>query len=71
MSCYLHNLDEVLKEAGLEVNTKNRKKIDEVIHRIAGVEYQSCPSAWKKVKEMMAEDREGLVNRIREEFAKA
>ncbi|MDD1770391.1 MAG: hypothetical protein LUO79_04820 [Methanomassiliicoccales archaeon] len=71
MSCYLHNLDDVLKEAGLEVNTKNRKKIDEVIHRIAGVEYQSCPSAWKRVKEMLAEDREGLVSRIREEFAKA
>ncbi|MGD1059881.1 MAG: hypothetical protein ABR879_00270 [Methanomassiliicoccales archaeon] len=71
MSCYLHNLDDVLKDAGLEVNTKNRKKIDEVIHKIAGVKYQSCPSAWKKVKEMMVEDREGLVNRIREEFAKA
>jgi hypothetical protein len=71
MSCYLHNLDEMLKEAGLEVNTKNRKKIDEVIHRVAGVECQSCPSAWKRVKEMLAEDREGLVSRIREEFAKA
>ncbi|HVO78242.1 MAG TPA: hypothetical protein VMS79_05175 [Methanomassiliicoccales archaeon] len=71
MSCYLHNLDEVLRDAGLQVNDKNRKKIDEVIHRVAGVEYKSCPSAWKKVKEMMAEDREGLVEKIREEFAKA
>ena len=71
MSCYLHNLDDVLKDAGLEVNTKNRKKIDEVIHKIAGVEYQSCPSAWKKVKEMKAQDRESLARRIREEFAKA
>jgi hypothetical protein len=71
MSCYLHHLDEVLKEAGIEVTTKNRKKIDEAMHRIAGVEYKSCPSAWKRIKEMMAEDREGLIARIREEFSRA
>jgi len=71
MSCYLRHLDEVLKKADIKVTTENRKKIDEVIHHIAGVEYKSCPAAWKKVKEMMAEDQEDLVRRIREEMSKA
>jgi len=71
MSCYLRNLDEVLREAKIEVTTENRKKIDEVIHKIAGVHYKSCPAAWKEVKRLMAEDEDALVKRIKEEFAKA
>ncbi len=71
MSCYLHHLDDVLNEAGLRVTTKNRKKMDEVIHKVAGIRYKSCPAAYKRIKEMLAEDREGVVKRIREEFTKA
>ncbi|HXZ23483.1 MAG TPA: hypothetical protein VEH08_01980 [Methanomassiliicoccales archaeon] len=71
MSCYLRHLDEVLNLAGIEVNKENRRKVDEAVHRVAGVKYKSCESAWKQIKRMMAEDRELLADRIREEFAKA
>ena len=71
MSCYLRHLDEVLNLAGIEVNKENRRKVDEAVHRVAGVKYKSCESAWKQIKKMMAEDRELLADRIREEFAKA
>ena len=71
MSCYLRHLDEVLEKADLEVNTANRKKIDEVMHKVAGVQFKSCGSTWRELKRMMAEDEEALVQRIHEEFAKA
>ena len=71
MSCYLRHLDEVLNLAGIEVNKENRRKVDEAVHRVAGVKYKSCESAWKQIKKMMAEDKELLADRIREEFAKA
>jgi len=71
MSCYLRHLDEVLNLAGIEVNKENRRKVDEAVHRVAGVKYKSCESAWRQIKKMMAEDKELLADRIREEFAKA
>ncbi|HTY47641.1 MAG TPA: hypothetical protein VMB46_08270 [Methanomassiliicoccales archaeon] len=71
MSCYLRHLDEVLNLAGIDVNKENRRKVDEAVHRVAGVKYKSCESAWKQIKKMMAEDKELLADRIRQEFAKA
>ncbi len=71
MSCYLRHLDEVLNLAGIEVNKENRRKVDEALHRVAGVEYKSCESAWKQIKKMKAEDERLLVARIKEEFARA
>jgi hypothetical protein len=68
MSCYLHNLDEVLKEAGIVVTKENRKTIDLAIHRVVGLDHKHCPTAWKAVKEQIANDREGFVKKLKEEM---
>ena len=60
----------VLKEAGVEVNDKNRNKVDEVIHKYIGEQasYGRCSSDWKTArKEIQADEkmRLELVERLR------
>ena len=50
MSCYFRHLKDILKEAGIEVTSTNRKQIDQAIHDIVGIPYKDCPIAWKKLK---------------------
>ena len=57
MTCYFRHLQAVFDEAGINVTKENRKKIDELIHNIVGVEYKNCPEAWKQVKTIIS--REG------------
>jgi hypothetical protein len=63
MSCYFRHMADVLAEAGIDLDEvkadKARKKeLDAKIHELVGVEYKDCPSTWKKVKEMLADDKE-------------
>lgn len=58
MSCYFRHLEGILKEAGIEVTSTNRKQIDQAIHNIVGVPYKDCPAAWKKLKQEIINDEQ-------------
>ena len=47
-----------MKEAGVEVNDKNKEKIDAVIHKYIGEQssYGRCSADWKKAKKEVAAD---------------
>jgi predicted Fe-Mo cluster-binding NifX family protein len=70
MSCYIRHLDEVLKEAGIEVTKENSKKVDEAIHRVVEVEYKNCPDTWKAVKDQLVNDRGSFIEKVRAEMSK-
>lgn len=70
MTCYFRHLKQVFAKAGIEVTSENKQGIDRVIHGIVGVEYKSCPAAWKEVKKRLAEDEEGFVSELKEALAK-
>lgn len=65
MTCYFKHLKQVFEEAGIEVTSENKREIDRAIHRIVGVEYKSCPTAWKEVKKRLAEDEEGFISKLK------
>ena len=72
MSCYFRILKDVFEEAGVEVTPANKKRVDEVIHRIVGVEYKHCPSVGKAVKERIRGDeaaRQEFIRRLKEDLA--
>jgi predicted Fe-Mo cluster-binding NifX family protein len=50
--------NEVLKEAGVEVTTKNEKKIDEAIHKYVGQQssYGHCSADWRKARKEIEAD---------------
>ena len=58
MSCYLWHVTDVLHQAGISVTRQNRKQIDQSIHQIVGVNYKSCPTAWKRVREEIRGDEQ-------------
>jgi len=58
MSCYFRHLKDILAEAGVEVTPSNKRKVDQAIHRIVGVEYKDCPVAWKALKEQIMGDEQ-------------
>jgi hypothetical protein len=66
MTCYFRHLDHVFKKAGLQIDIDNRKRVDLIIHEMAGVDYKDCTETWKAVKELL-EDEESFVQRLREE----
>jgi hypothetical protein len=68
LSCYLRHLDDLLKEANISLGKEDRKKVDQAIHRMMGVDYKHCPDAWRAVKAEIARDREGFVRRLKEEL---
>ena len=72
MSCYLRHLKDVLAEAGVEVTPANKKEVDRALHKIVGVTYEDCPSAWKNLKQKMANeaDRAAVVKKLRKALAK-
>jgi hypothetical protein len=67
MTCYFRHLRAVFEEAGIQVTKENRKKIDEAIHDIMGVDYKNCSETWKQVKDIMKDDesREAFVLKLR------
>ena len=63
MSCYFRHMASVFEEAGIDLDAvkadkAKKKELDEKIHKLVGVEYKECSPTWKKVKEMLADDKE-------------
>ena len=54
MSCYLHNMKDIFREAGIEVTPENKKQIDRAIHDVVNTTYKDCPGTWKEVKKKLA-----------------
>jgi hypothetical protein len=68
MSCYFRRLKEIFAEAGVEVNSSNKKRIDRVIHQTLGIGYQDCPTAWRRLKQEILADpqkRRGFVSKLK------
>jgi uncharacterized protein with HEPN domain len=65
MTCYFRHLEEVLRKAGIEVTSQNRREIDRIIHDIVGVDYKNCPVVWRQVKNRVAEDEAGFVSLLK------
>ena len=68
MSCYFRHLKDVFSEAGIEVTSANRKRVDQAIHQIVEVDYKECPAAWKKFKQDVMIDekkRRGFVQKLK------
>ena len=70
MTCYFRHLREVFKKVGIEVTKENKREIDRIIHGIVGVEYKSCPAAWREVKKRIADDEQAFVSSLREAWNK-
>jgi hypothetical protein len=69
MSCYFRHLQEVFKEAEIEVRPGNKKQIDQAIHGIVGVNYKDCSATWRKLKQEILSDeprRLDFIARLRE-----
>jgi hypothetical protein len=58
-------LKEVFDEDGIEVAADKRKKIEEAIHKLTGVDDKDCPSVSKKLKQQVLNDEKN-----RREFAR-
>jgi hypothetical protein len=69
VSCYLRHLDEVLREAGIELppDRAARRRLDSYIADLVGDEGRHCPTTWRLVKERLAdaEARRELVAGLR------
>lgn len=67
MTCYFRHkqMKDVFSTAGIEITKENRKDIDRIIHEITGVEYKNCSSTWKTVKEKLAEDEDGFIEKLK------
>jgi hypothetical protein len=51
----------LFEEIGIELTKENKRDIDRQIHEMLGVDYKDCPTAWKAVKQRIAEDEAGFV----------
>ena len=68
MSCYFRHMKGVLADAGIEVTSDNKQKIDQFFHQVADVEYKDCPAAWKVLKQDFISDerkRAELVEKLK------
>ena len=68
VTCYFRHLVDIFKKAGIEVTSENKRQIDKLIHKIAGVEYKNCPATWREVKKKLAEDEQAFVSRLSKDF---
>jgi len=66
VTCYFRHLQHIFKKARIEVTSENKREIDRVIHDIVGVEYKSCPAAWREVKKRIAENEEDFISELKE-----
>jgi hypothetical protein len=64
MTCYFRHLDPVFRRAGLQIDIDNRKRVDMIIHEMAGVDYKDCTRTWAAVKELL-QDEEAFVEKLR------
>ena len=68
MSCYLRHLRAELERVGIDIDEMDRKRLDEAIHKVVGVEYKDCPKAWREVKMEMAKDKKTFLASIKKEL---
>jgi hypothetical protein len=64
-------LDEIFSLAGISVNQQNKKKLDEIIHKLMGTHYKDCSSTWREFKRqvLISEDnRREFAIRLKSEF---
>ena len=65
MSCYFRHINDILQEAGINVNAKNKTQIDQAIHQILGTSYKDCPATWKIIKQQLKEDEQKRLDFIK------
>ena len=65
MTCYFRHLEGLLKKAGINVTSENRKELDKVIHELVGVNYKDCSGAWRQVKQRLADDEDSFVSQLK------
>ncbi len=65
MSCYFGHIKDILQEAGINVDAKNRKQIDQAIHQILGSSYKDCPGTWKIIKLQIIGDEQKRLDFIK------
>jgi len=65
MTCYFRHLYDVFEKIGIKVTKENKRQIDQIIHKMVGVDYKNCPAAWKEVKKRIAEDKEAFISQLR------
>ena len=58
MSFYFRHLNDVIKDAGIEVTPGNKKQINQAIHWIVEVYYKGCSKTWKAVKTEITSDEQ-------------
>jgi len=68
MTCYFRHLQEIFKRADIEVTGQNKRDVDRMIHGIVGVEYKNCSAVWREIKKRLAEDEQGFVSKLKEEW---
>ena len=56
MSCYFRHLKDIFDEAGIEINTSNRKQVDLTIRKILGTDH--CPDTWQRLKQQIIADEQ-------------
>ncbi|HOE52559.1 MAG TPA: hypothetical protein PKO24_02870 [Methanomassiliicoccales archaeon] len=66
MTCYFRHLEHVFERAGLQIDIDNRKRVDMIIHEMAGVDYKDCTKTWKAVQELLR-DEDAFIERLRTE----
>jgi hypothetical protein len=51
-------MKDALKEAGVAVTPKNKKEVDQAIHKIVRVQYKKCmPDCWGEVKKRLSDEK--------------
>lgn len=55
----------VFLRAGIEITKEKKREVDRMIHQITGVEYKSCPDAWREVKRRISEDEGAFVSEFK------
>lgn len=71
MSCYFRHIPDILKEAGIDVTTENKREVDRLVHSLVGVEYKDCSRAWKAVKGQKADEtlRARFIKKLKKKYS--
>lgn len=70
MTCYFRHLKEIFKKAGIDVTSENKREIDRIIHRIVGVKYKNCSTAWREAKKKIAENEADFIFKLKDAWNK-
>jgi hypothetical protein len=68
MSCYFRHMKDIMTETGIDITRVNKKKVDQAIHHIVGIEYKNCSATWKTIKQEIMSDekkRTEFINKLK------